>query len=74
MIKLTLNLQGLRTAGHDFNNLRQLLLIEEFKRGVGNKIKIYLSEQKVDTLDNASWLADNYSLTHKVTFVLKPHS
>ena len=26
------------------------------------------------TLDNAAWLADDYSLTHKVTFVSKPHS
>ena len=28
----------------------------------------------MDTLDNAAWLADDYSLTHKVTFVSKPHS
>ena len=38
------------------------------------EIKTYLSEQKVNTLDNATWLADDYSLTHKVTFVSKPHS
>ena len=42
--------------------------------GLSNEIKTYLSEQKVDTLDNAVWLADDYSLTHKVTFVSKPHS
>ena len=59
---------------HDFGNLKQLLLIEEFKWGVSNEIKTYLSEQKVDTLANAAWLADDYSLTHKVTFVSKPHS
>ena len=49
-------------------------MIEEFKRGVNSEIKTYLSEQKVDTLDNAACLADDYSLTHKVTFVSKPHS
>ena len=41
---------------------------------MSNEIKTYLSEQKVDTLDNAAWLADDYSLTHKVIFVSKPHS
>ena len=63
-----------KKVGHDFDKIRQLLLIEEFKWGLSNEIKTYLSEQKVDTLDNAAWLADDYSLTHKVTFVSKPHS
>ena len=54
--------------------IRQLLLIKEFKWRLSNEIKTYLSEQKVDTLDNAAWLADDYSLTHKVTFVSKLHS
>ena len=62
-----------KKVGQDFEKIRQLLLIEEFKWGLSNEIKTYLSEQKVDTLDNAAWLADDYSLTHKVTFVSKPH-
>ena len=41
---------------------------------MSNEIKTYLSEQKVDTLDNAAWLVDDCSLTHKVTFVSKLHS
>ena len=41
---------------------------------MSNEIKTYLSEQKVDTLDNAAWLVDDYSITHKVTFVSKPNS
>ena len=41
---------------------------------VSNEIKTYFSEQKVDTLDNAAWLADDYSLTHKVTFGSKSNS
>ena len=80
LIKLTLNLQGLKNS-YLINGvlrrrlvmilikIRQLLLIEEFKWGLSNEIKTYLSEQKVDTLDNAAWLAEDYSLTHKVTFV-----
>ena len=40
--------------GHDFKQIRQLLLTEEFKWGLSNEIKTYLSEQKVDTLDNAA--------------------
>ena len=63
-----------KKVGDDSDNLRQLLLIEEFKWGVSNEIKTYLSEQKVDTFDNAAWLVDDYSITHKVTFVSKPHS
>ena len=58
----------------DFGKLRKFLMIEELKWGVSNEIKTYLSEQKVDTLDNVAWLADDYSLTHKVTFVSKPLS
>ena len=63
-----------KKVGHDFDKIRQLLLIEEFKWGLSNEIKTYLSEQKVDTLDSAAWLADDYSLTHKVIFVSKPFS
>ena len=61
-----------KNVDHDFGKSRQLLLTEEFKWGVRNEIKTYLSEQKVDILDNAARLADDYSLTHKVTFVPKP--
>ena len=43
-----------KKADHNFGNLKQLLLIEEFKRAVSNEIKTYLSEQEVDTLDNAT--------------------
>ena len=36
-----------KNVDHDFGKLRQLLLLEEFKWGVSNEIKTYLSEQKV---------------------------
>ena len=38
---------SLKKVGHDFDKIRQLHLIEEFKWGLSNEIKTYLSEQKV---------------------------
>ena len=33
----------------------------------------FIDEQKAETLENAARLADDYSLTHKDSFVGKPH-
>ena len=49
------------------------MLIEEFKRCIHHDIRIFLDDQKVDTLENASRLADDYALTHKSCFVSRPH-
>ncbi|MDA3086465.1 RNase H-like domain-containing protein [Campylobacter sp. CS_ED1] len=62
---------------HD--KLRQLMLVEEFKRCLRPDIKSFLDEKQVETLDEAARLADDYSLTHKTSFVNKttsfrPHS
>ena len=51
-----------------YDNLRQLMLIEEFKRCIHPDIKTYLDEQKAETLEDAARYADDYSLTHKVSF------
>ena len=48
----------------DFEKLRQLILVEEFKSCLPNSIKTYIDEQKADSLQQASVLADDYSLTH----------
>ena len=53
----------------NYDKLRQLLLIEEFKRCVHSDIKTHLDERKVDTLNEAAVMADDYSLTHKGSFV-----
>ena len=47
--------------------LCQLVLVEEFKRCVPDKLKVYLSEQGVTDLDKAARLAEEYSLIHKMT-------
>ena len=52
-----------REVGTDFEKLRQIILIEEFKRCARDDIKTYLDEQKVEKS-----YADDYALTHKSTF------
>ncbi|KAJ8047942.1 hypothetical protein HOLleu_00064 [Holothuria leucospilota] len=48
-----------------FDTLRQLMLVEEFKRCVNDDIKTHLEENKADKLSELANLADQYALTHK---------
>ena len=57
-----------KEVAKDFEKLRQLVLIEEFKACVPTNVKTYIDEQKATTLHQAAVLADDYSLTHKSTF------
>ena len=50
---------------NSFDKLKQLILLEEFKSCVPVKVKTYLEEQKVDELQRAATLADDYKLTHQ---------
>ena len=59
-------------VGKDHNKLRQLILIEEFKRCIHSDVRTFVDEQKAETLEDAARLADEFSLCHKVTFVEKP--
>lgn len=52
----------------DFNALRELILLEDFKKCLSERIVVYLNEQKVSTLSAAAVLADEYVLTHKSAF------
>ena len=54
--------------------LRQLMLVEEFKSCIHSDVKSFLDEKQVETLEAAARLADDYSLTHKTSFVNKPTS
>jgi len=51
-----------------FDKLRQLVLVEEFKKCTYNDLRTYLDERQVNSLDRAASLADEYSLTHKSSF------
>ena len=62
----------------DHAKLRQLMLVEEFKRCIHSDAKSFLDEREVETLDVAARLADDYALTHKGSFIdkrliYKPH-
>lgn len=51
-----------------FDNLCELMLMEEFQNRLPEKIVIYLNEQKATSLADAAVLADEYALTHKRVF------
>ena len=54
-----------------FEKLKELVILEEFKNKVQTDIKAYLDEQKVNELEKAAVLADDFALTHKHKF--SPH-
>ena len=60
-----------KKIGSDYPKLRQLMLVEEFKRCINSDFKSFLDEKEVETLEKAARLADDYTLTHKVSFVSK---
>ncbi len=51
-----------------FEQLRELVLLEDFKSCVAEDIVVYLNEQKVLSVINAAVLADEFVLTHKTVF------
>ena len=60
-----------KKIGSNHDKLRQLMLVEEFKRCINSDIKSFLDERQVETLEAAARLADDYALTHKVSFINK---
>ena len=59
-----------KNVGSDHAKLRWLMLVEEFKWYINSDVRAFLNE--VENLDLAARLADDYSLTHKASFVNKP--
>ena len=49
----------------DYERIRQMFLMEEFKNCVHPAIKNYITEQKANTLSKAAVMADEYFLSHK---------
>lgn len=58
----------------DFVSLRELVLLEEFKKSLPECLVIYLTEQKITTLSAAAIAADEYVLTHKTIFPSSPRT
>ena len=54
-------------AAKDYKELCQIILLEEFESCLPPHLKTYLDECKVNKLNDAVVLADDYSLTHKNT-------
>ena len=57
-----------------YDNLRQLILIEEFKECVHQDLRSHLEDKNVKTLEDAAVLSDTYTLTHKKNFSSKTQS
>ncbi|KAI3357900.1 hypothetical protein L3Q82_016288, partial [Scortum barcoo] len=59
---------------NSFESLRQLILLEDFKSTLPEKIVMFLNEQKVASLSRAAVMADEFVLTHKNVFVFASSS
>lgn len=51
-----------------FASLRELILVEEFRKSLNESIVVHLNEQKMSSLSATAVTADEYVLTHKVVF------
>lgn len=58
----------------DLDDLKNLILLEQFKHRVHERVATYLNERKGLTLEKAAVLTDEFSLTHKTTFPSKSPS
>ena len=56
-----------KEIGQDFKKLKQMVLLEEFKDKVRPDIRSHLDDQKVEELEKAAIMADDYALTHKMS-------
>ena len=56
----------------NYDKLRQLIAVEEFKRCIQSDIKTFLDEKQVETLEEEARLAGDCYLTCKVSFIAKP--
>ena len=49
----------------DFDNLREVVLLEEFKKSVTFSVRSHLDDHKVTNVKKAAMMADEYELTHR---------
>ena len=56
-----------KNANEDFRQLRQLVLIEQFKECIHANIKTHLDERDINNLEDAATTADDYALTHRLS-------
>ncbi|XP_063605479.1 uncharacterized protein LOC134780598 [Penaeus indicus] len=49
----------------DYERLKELMLLEQFIRGVSPEVRMYLLEREVNTVERAALLAENFNLISK---------
>ena len=52
----------------DFDKLRQLMLVEQFKNCLFTDLRTHLDDKEVSTLNEAAVMSDSYALIHKRNF------
>ncbi|XP_063408799.1 uncharacterized protein LOC134692279 [Mytilus trossulus] len=57
-----------KKTDNTFDNLRQLMLLEEFKQCVHLDLKTHLDDKTVESIHDAADISDNYTLSHKRSF------
>ena len=57
---------------HTFQELKQLLLVEQFKASVPRHIELHLTQQQVTDARKAAEMADNYVLVHQEPWKTRP--
>ncbi|VDI30227.1 low density lipoprotein receptor-related protein 5/6 [Mytilus galloprovincialis] len=57
-----------KKTDNNFDNLRQLMLLEEFKQCVHLDLKTHLDDKTVESIHDAAVISDNYTLSHKRSF------
>ena len=56
-----------KNVNDNFKQLRQLVLVEQFKNCIHADIKTHLDERDINKLEDAATTADDYALTHKLS-------
>ena len=56
-----------KNVNEDFRQLRQLVLIEQFKECIHASIKTHLDERDINNLEDAAATVDDYALTHRLS-------
>lgn len=56
-----------KNIGQDYEKLKQLILLEDFKSSVSFEVKNYLEDHKVDKIQKAAVMADDFELTHQTS-------
>ena len=56
-----------KNVNEDFKQLRQIVLIEQFKECIHANIKTHMDESDINNLEDAATTADDYALSHRLS-------